>query len=269
MNFKIRCPAKVNLFLAVGPKDSLGYHPLRTIFQTVDLCDTLDISTNAQYTEIVCEWADLPHENTLTKTFRLLQEVVKLPPLRIGLTKRIPAESGLGGGSSDAAGLIKAAMRLAPNIPKAELLSIASAVGADVPFFLVGGRAKAEGYGEKLTPLPDGSSEWLTIVRPEVGCGTAESYEKLDELRYAWREFPAGDELYNDFERVAPSECTHLIERLQVYGARDSGLTGSGSAVFGRFTSEESAQFAKAAIRGEGYAHCWAVRTLDRAELDA
>src|SRR5579884_3948653 len=91
------CPAKVNLFLAVGPKDGRGYHPLRTIFQAIDLADALEVTVDAPEPGFFCEDPSVPAENTVTKTLRLVSEIVPLPPLRLVLRKQIPAESGLGG----------------------------------------------------------------------------------------------------------------------------------------------------------------------------
>lgn len=259
----VRCPAKVNLFLAVGARDERGYHPLRTIFQAIDLCDTLEIETEPDMPGFFCDDPSVPEENTVTKAHRLLAQAKELPPVRITLHKRIPTESGLGGGSSDAAGLLRA---MGAGVSDEVLRAIALEVGADVPFFLVGGRAKAEGYGERLEPLPDGPDEWFLVVRPEIGCPTGEAFQKLDALQYEWRDFPQGDELYNDFERVAPCESLDLIERLQVHGARDAALSGSGSAVFGRFSNPGVAAAAQDALATEGYSRSWVAKTLARKE---
>lgn len=262
MTLTVRCPAKLNLFLSVGPPDRRGYHPIRSVFQAIDLYDVLRIEP-ADEDAVVCDDPDVPAENTVTKALRLLREVAPLPPLKVHLSKEIPAESGLGGGSSDAAGLLRAAKRLAPGLPEAELAGIALAVGADVPFFLVGGRARAEGYGERLTPLPDGPDEWYVVLRPPVGCPTGEMYRKLDEKPRDWADY--GEGLYNDFERVAPCECLDWIERLLTLGARDAGLSGSGSAVFGRFESPEQTRAVAAEVRTHGV-RAYACRSLGRVE---
>lgn len=263
MRVTVRCPAKVNLFLAVGPKDARNYHPLRTIFQAVDLCDILTIDDEAAKTQITCNWAGLPADNTLTKTLRLLSEVLILPPLAIHLEKHIPAQSGLGGGSSDAAGLLRGLQKLGFGLSTAQAMDVAAAVGADVPFFLVGGLAKGEGYGEKLTPLPDPKEQWLVLAQPEARCSTVGAYGRLDAQPYPWLEFPTEDILYNDFERVAPQECLDLIAKLKKEGAQDAALSGSGSAVFGRFESKNAAE---SALKTLPPTDCWSVRTLDRAE---
>jgi len=264
MLLTVRCPAKVNLFLAVGPKDHRNYHPLRTIFQAIDLCDVMTITDGEGRHQVSFDDPAVPSDNTVIKALRLLSEVLPLPPLRISVEKQIPAESGLGGGSSNAARVIRAAQRIAGvSIPTGELNGIAQAIGMDVPFFLVGGRARAEGYGEKLTPLTDPVPGWLVVARPNVGSGTGDAYRRLDEAAYEWREFPQMDELYNDFERIAPCESLDLIERLMALGARDAGLTGSGSAVFGRFASEAAASAARSLVEAPS---AWVAKTLSRAE---
>lgn len=261
----VLCPAKVNLFLAVGPPDVHGYHPIRTTFQAIGLFDTLTIS-RAERDEVVSDWPDLPTENTVTKALRLVRELVFVPPLRIQLHKQIPAESGLGGGSSDAAGLLRAVQRTT-SVSESFLADVASAVGKDVPFFLIGGRAKAEGYGERLTPLPDAEKDWFVVVRPrDVACPTKAAYARLDEMEYPFHDFPEGDDVYNDFERVAPCESLDYLETLMSYGARDALLCGSGSAVFGRFSAEMEARQAVRRLNEDYRAQVYLAPSLTREE---
>lgn len=268
MILRALCPAKVNPFLAVGPRDERGYHPLRTVFQSISLFDEVTVEVCDGPGEITSDWPDMPERNTVRKALDFASEYAQLPPLRIHITKRIPSEAGLGGGSSDAAGLL----RLLPQFSLGRLSSgllhdIAVAVGADVPFFLVGGRARAEGYGEKLTPLPDlPERQWLVVLKPDVGCATGEAYARLDERPYPWRDFPDGDELYNDFERVMPCASDDWQERLLTHGARDALLCGSGSSIFGRFADETKAQIAAKRLRAEGARNVWICHTLTRSE---
>ena len=263
----ILCPAKVNLFLSVGPADSIGYHPIRSIFQAVGLFDEL-VCTPATETTVTCDWDGLPEKNTLTKALALLSEVVNLPKMHIHLVKRIPVQSGLGGGSSDAAGLVRLAKQLcAGQFSEAEMNAIAPAIGADVAFFLTGGRAKAEGYGELITPLPHVTG-WCVICQPEnVQCSTMEMYKALDETSYPWLDFPndlANFQLYNDFERVAPCESVDLYDRLLTHGCTQACLSGSGSAIFGTCDTEEIAQRVMERMKAEGYRETYAVPLLPR-----
>lgn len=261
------CPAKINTFLAVGPPDKTGYHPIRSYFQAISLGDDLAISETDGPDQLICNIDLGLTENTLTKTLRLLRELLPIPNLRMELTKRIPMESGLGGGSSNAAGLLrilKAIMK--HDLPDLLMDDVALAVGADVPFFLIGGRAKAEGYGEILTPLVDLPTQHLLIARPEVGIATGPAYRALDAIDRPWRDFPAStSELYNDFERIEPCECSELAERLQVHGASGALMSGSGSAVFGIFPDNFSAEFAREKLHAEGWRNLWVAHTLDRA----
>jgi 4-diphosphocytidyl-2-C-methyl-D-erythritol kinase len=234
----VECPAKINTFLAVGPPDERGWHPLRTIFQAIDLCDTLTIEP-ADTDEVTFSVPGVPARNTVTEALRRLREHCEVAPHRIHIEKRIPAESGLGGGSSDAAGVLR---HLGHGLSPQRLMKIALQVGADVPFFLLGGRARAEGYGERLASLPDLPKRWLVLARPDEGCPTAEMFRKLDEKPREFEDFPSGDVLYNDFERVAPCASLDLIEAILANGADDASLTGSGSVVFGRYPDETAAR---------------------------
>jgi len=266
MRLHVRCPAKVNLFLSVGKKDERGYHPLRTIFQTVGLEDEIFIEPTYGLPDLSFNWPWVPEVNTVSRALSLVSEIATVPNLKIEVVKHIPMESGLGGGSSDAGGLLRAIQKITGVGSEAELRSVAIAIGADVPFFLTGGRARAEGYGEILTPEKDHPREWMLIVKPEIGCSTGEMFAKLDALDYEWREFPEDDKLYNDFERVAPCECLELIEQLCKLGARDAGLSGSGSAVFGRFDNEPSAETACERLLEDFEGHAWVAPTLTRKE---
>ena len=248
----IQCPAKLNLFLSVGLKDRRGYHPIRSILQAISLYDELHIE-RADQLSFSCDDPTVPEDNTVVRAARLMMEVADFPPVAVRLIKRIPSEAGLGGGSSDAAGIIRAAkLLMSAVLPDYEKKAIAKSIGADVSFFLTGGRAIAEGYGEKLTPMPSPNPfEWYVIAQPVDRCSTKSAYDRLDETDYEWREFPSEDILHNDFERVAPCSSLQLIERILVNGAKDAGLTGSGSAVFGRFATESEAIFAESTLRTE------------------
>ncbi len=267
MHLRVRCPAKVNLFLSVGPKDARNYHPIRTIFQAIDLCDTLVIRSGAGKHVVECDDPSVPANNTVTKALRLLNEVLPLPPLHVTIQKQIPAESGLGGGSSNAAGIIRAAQAIVgATIPYGELKGVAEAVGMDVPFFLVGGKARGEGYGEQVTALEDAPTSWLVVARPTIGCSTPIMYCKLDENEREWHPFSEADVLFNDFESVVPQECIQLKTQLLELGATDAVLSGSGSAVFGRFQNEEAAKKAASKIDSNQDSRVWVCRTLSRGE---
>ena len=233
------CPAKLNLFLRVGPPDARRYHSLRSVFQAVSLGDQITVRVADQN---LVEFDDpaVPADNTVARALRLVAEIAPLPPLHVSVQKLVPAQSGLGAGSSDAAALLRIVSHLCPNLPKAELAGIARAVGADVPFFLLGGTALAEGYGERLTALPDPVRTWYVILRPDEGCPTPEMFRRLDSSRSEVS--PLADAPFgtNDFEAVAPKACHEWIEFLRAR-TTTAGLTGSGSAVFGAFPTVANA----------------------------
>lgn len=260
MTLRAKAYAKVNRFLSVGPIDARGYHPIRTIFQTIGIADEVVVQ-RAEADSVTLSDPTIPPVNTVTRALSRLREVVEIPPLSVSLQKNIPSEAGLGGGSSDAATVLRLARLLAPYTVGDDILrEVAASIGADVPFFLVGGQAKGKGYGDVLTPLPDEGPEWLVVAKPDVSCSTPEAYAKLDLLNFEWRDFPDGDQTHNDFERVAPCESLDLIERLEALGAKHAHLCGSGSAVFGTFRSHEEAEAAAEQLKDR----VWVVPTIDR-----
>lgn len=258
MTFGIRCPAKINLSLSVGPLDPSGFHPISSVFQAINLCDVLTIDLDTSSTTFTSN-IELPARNTVTKSLDFAQELVNLPPMRIHLEKNIPNESGLGGGSSDAAGMLKLLGKMGIEIPWDGQLAVAGAVGKDVPFFLTGGRAMVSGYGEHVTPLPDRPEQWYLVAQPRVTCSTPAMYSALDAII---RDFLPSTLWRNDFELVAPCECLDLKERLLDFGAQHALLSGSGSCVFAEFDSEKVALQVQEKISEQS----WVVRSLAREE---
>ena len=256
-----QCPAKINLYLRVGPPDSRGYHPLETEFQAIGLFDTLDAVVGGWGLEVI--GMELPLDNTLSRTLRLMREVATLPPLGIRLRKRIPAQAGLGGGSSDAAGLLRILRKVLPaTVPDRDFLAVAKSVGADVPFFLVGGRAHGTGYGDVVTALPDVEVKWLVVTKPNTSCSTPEMFSALDSFRDSdLNATENGGWIENDFNAVAPMVSLSRLERLSTLGLGPLGLCGSGSAVFGFASSRYEAERC-----ADGLSSAWAVRTLGRDE---
>ena len=187
--------------------------------------------------------------------------------VRIGIRKRIPAGSGLGGGSSDAAATLKGLIALTERVPSPETLrEMAVRIGADVPFFTLGRPALAEGIGERLTPVDWRVTFHALIVKPAFGFSTREAYERLrrgtedppkDAEMQAFRTWkdvePA---VVNDFEAAwseSRPEVGTIKKELLSAGAKAAGLTGSGSAVYGLFGSAEAARCAQGALsRGNG-----------------
>jgi 4-diphosphocytidyl-2-C-methyl-D-erythritol kinase len=262
-------PAKINTFLAVDPPDHSNFHPIRSYFQSISLADHLQIQDSPSgKDELICNWPNLPENNTLTKTLRLARELVPIAPLRITLTKVIPNEAGLGGGSSNAAALLRCLNHINPEFVTAQFArEIAFAVGADVPYFLTGGLAQVEGYGEIIKPLPDRPRQHLVVAKPSEGMPTPLAYKKLDQAPRPAKPFPENhDTYYNDFERVAPCICGDIAERLQVHGATAALMTGSGTAVFGVFPTDSAAAQALPFLESENLGELFLCHTLAREE---
>ena len=264
----IRVPAfaKVNLRLDVLARRADGYHELRTIFQSISLHDTLHVErTRRSGIELQVlgdpVLAAAPQrENLVWRAADVLSRGLKLSGgFRIILEKRVPAGRGLGGGSSDAAAALASLLRLTKRrIFSEQLLAIAAGLGADVPFFLFGGRALGTSRGDEIYPLPDIKKQALLVVSPrDIAVNTRDAYGWLDRTltkdsgnsrlwsfcALCWS--PQGDRLSNDFESVVFKRHPRLsrIRRdLLRAGAAEASLAGSGSAVFGVFPSPAQAR---------------------------
>jgi 4-diphosphocytidyl-2-C-methyl-D-erythritol kinase len=251
----VQCPAKLNLFLEVVRRRPDGYHDLETVMQAVDLCDELRIEPR-ESGELALECSDpeLPADErnlVLRAALALRERTGHRGGARFRLTKRVPAEAGLGGGSSDAAGTLvglNAAWGL--GLSRSDLAETAAEVGSDVAFFLVGGAALCTGRGEQVEPLDSGESLACVVLCPPVRVSTAAAYRALGALTsqgaratiltQALRAGDApgvGQALWNRLEepafRLRPS-LAEAKRQLAATGAFTGvGLTGSGSALFG------------------------------------
>lgn len=184
------CPAKVNLFLRVLAKESTGYHGIETLFCRVALHDTLEVTRTDSGITLEVEGADVgPTEQNLA--YRAADAVLAATGRRFGVTmrlvKRIPAGGGLGGGSSDAAGALRAVNQLANGaVPASELLQMAHRLGADVPFFLADAPlALAWGHGQRMLRLPALPPKPVLLLFPGVAVPTGDAYRWVDEVRDA------------------------------------------------------------------------------------
>ncbi|MGC1414621.1 MAG: 4-(cytidine 5'-diphospho)-2-C-methyl-D-erythritol kinase [Candidatus Acidiferrum sp.] len=263
---EVRIPAfaKINLRLEILGKRSDGYHELRTIFQSVSLHDELllraskkpDISLSIQGNAALS--SEPLQKNLVYRAVDALRGELKIRSgIEIELRKNIPAGRGLGGGSSDAAAALLGYSRLTGRkLPLPQLLEIASSLGADVPFFLFGGRALGVSRGNEIYPLPDIPKLSVLIVSPrDIHVPTLDAYRWL-KARPLTLTKPAADPklcrfcalcwsaqesgLSNDFERPVFRRHPRLekIKRaLLQRGAAEASLAGSGSAVFGVFPS--------------------------------
>ncbi len=249
-----------------------GYHELRTVYQTVSLADTLEISFRpARRSSLIVESRPEIPDNLVGRAAALLMESAPIRgQVRIGLRKRIPMGAGLGGGSSDAAAVLLTLPVLAGvRVPLDRLIGIAGRLGSDVPYFLLGGRAVGLGRGCETYPLPEPRAGWALLVAPELHVSTAEAYQALGRALTAetthpminsfqsWLcsqhgsacEAPLGAR--NDFEPVVLRRYPSLADikrRLSNQGAQVALLSGSGSAVFGLFAHRRQAQAARQAF---------------------
>src|SRR6202790_1991282 len=257
----VRVPAyaKVNLCLDVLGRRADGYHELRTIFQAISLHDTLVLETMREpgiELHIAGNSQLAGESGTDNLVYRAINELGREIGFRQGvravLTKRIPVGRGLGGGSSDAAAALMALLRVSgKRIEAARLLEIASGLGADVPFFLHGGRALGIGRGDEIYPLPDVARREVLVISPhEIAVPTKDAYQWLSEeltngedptklMRFCalcWS--PHGGALSNDFEAaVFPrySRLAAIKRELLQQGAAEASLARGESAVYLRF----------------------------------
>ena len=284
MKKTLRLPAfaKVNLCLHVLGRRPDGYHELRTIFQAISLHDTLELSLAPSAAGITLETDDagLPvgRENLVCRAIEAIRGEIGLRGgVHAKLAKRIPVARGLGGGSSDAAAALIGMLRLTKKkVPLARLMEIGASLGADVPFFLFGGRALATNRGDEIYPLTDAPKRSILVVSPKgIGVSTKDAYQWLSQeltnrskppniwgfCALCWSRPGA---VSNDFEGPVFSRHPRLGEiraGLLKRGAADAALAGSGSAVFGVFRNPAQARRAARAFPEDSI---FVVETLSR-----
>ncbi len=240
-------PAKLNLFLHVTGRRADGYHTLQTVFQFLDYGDELKFTVTPDGR--ITRRTPLPgvsEEKDLTiRAARLLQDTAAVHQgVQIHLTKRIPAGGGLGGGSSDAATTLLALNELwGTHLPNPDLAALGLKLGADVPVFIHGHAAWAEGVGEILTPV-EPPQAWYLVVVPPVHVSTAQVFADPELTRYSSpltiRDFHEGRGLRNDLEPVVRRrypEVDRAMRLLVEFG--DPRMSGSGGCVFLKVTGEE------------------------------
>jgi 4-diphosphocytidyl-2-C-methyl-D-erythritol kinase len=284
----VRAHAKVNLDLRVLGVRPDGDHELRTVFQTIELHDTLVCAHRPGPFTLKCRAAHVPLDagNLIWKAASALWTALgragEVRDTVIGIDKKIPVEAGLGGGSADAAAALTALARLWGGAPLTLLRDIGATIGADVPFFLSGGTALGLGRGEEIYPLVDLPPHFLVIVRPPFGVSTAEAYAWYDEDRAAglrenrelqllpvpWPSRAA--QMINDLEPPVMrrhQEIGALKQQLRNVGATAAAMSGSGSALFGLFRSRRDAERAVKPLSHDG-SKALVTRTLTRAEYE-
>ena len=248
-------PAKLNLFLHVTGRREDGYHLLQSVFQLIDLQDTLHFTLrNDQAIVRTTEIESLPPEQDLTvRAARLLQSEAQSRGLVVGgadisIEKRLPMGGGIGGGSSNAATTLIALNHLwGTGLSRAELMRLGLALGADVPFFLLGGNAFVEGIGEQLTPIQT-PELWFVLIHPGVNVPTPQIFQTPELTRdtKVVKIADFSDRLpgfgRNDLQAVAARAYPPVADALDWLSQRaNARMTGSGAGVFATFASESDA----------------------------
>lgn len=258
--------AKINLGLNIVNKREDGYHNLETVFYPIPLCDALEIKYMGEKfpSDVDCDLkitgntVDCDEQsNLVVKAYNLLAADYQLPRVHAHLYKHIPSQAGLGGGSSDAAFMIRLLdERFRLNIGNPEMERYAAKLGADCAFFIEAEPSYAEGIGDVLMPVdgPKGNLDgyYLAVVKPDVAVSTKDAYAAITPKKPAkccrdivrqpietWK-----DELVNDFEepifKMHP-ELASIKEKLYEQGAVYAAMSGSGSAIFGIFREDPKA----------------------------
>lgn len=267
---EIRSPAKVNLFLHVTGKRPDGYHELFTLMCCIDLFDEIRLNFEGQKPGIVCDHPAVPvnETNTAFRAAELFHARVGTPNrTRISIRKNIPVGAGLGGGSGNAAAVLKALnAHYGFPLDDGELASIGLSIGADVPFMLYGKPAIATGIGEDLQPCPGLGSRALLLLNPGFTVSTELVYKNLNlgltKCEKKTKSFPfkepsvnVNEYLCNDLETVTISMFPELEDMkvlLLETGAEGALMSGSGPTIFGLFSDRNRAEQASRKIERFG-----------------
>ena len=259
---QLSAPAKINLTLDVLGRRADGYHELCSIMQTVSLCDTVRVeAVRAAETAIAVKtdkgYLPADERNTAYKAAAaFLKAAGMTADIRIAIQKRIPVGAGLGGGSADAAAVLRALdLLLHAGLTAEAMNQLAASVGADVPFALHGGCAVAEGIGDRLTHLPVMTELPMVLCKPRPSASTKAIFEKLDaagvtahpDTEGAVRAIRSNDRLGNVLEPVTSAirpVVSEIRRSLLQAGALGVCMTGTGTAVFGIFADDAAAQAA-------------------------
>ena len=267
---RARAFAKINLTLRVLGARPDGYHELRTVFQSIALHDTL-VFAPAKTFSLECDDPKCPADETnlvwraAEAMWRAAGKKGELRGVSVRLTKRVPMQAGLGGGSSDAAATLRVLAAMW-KVKDEAVADIARGLGADVAFFLAGGTALGVERGDVLFPLADWPSAYVVLALPGIGVSTKDAYGWFDETGKSGsgaifrkpkngsrppRPFP---EMWNDLEAPVAArhpEIARLAGVLRRAGASHAAMSGSGSAVFGLFDTEHAARSAVRRLAGE------------------
>lgn len=270
--------AKINLGLEVLGVRQDGYHELRTIFQTIELQDDIVLRPTPSAIRVTCNHPGVPLDETnlAVRAATLLRQSAGVQQgVEIAITKRIPVAGGLGGGSSNAAAVLMGLDRMWKlGLGRSGLHNLACRLGADVPYFLLGGTALGLARGDEVYPLQTQVRAHIVLIDPERPVSTAAVFRRVDAgltprensstiFRFVSRHLEAATAfgiLQNDLEAAALEEAPDLAEKvgrirrvLGAEGAKLAALSGSGGAFFGLFNESQGARRARAKLAGEGF----------------
>lgn len=258
-----KAPAKINLSLDVLGKRNDGYHDVEMIMTTVDLADRIELNTIQEDRIEVSLWSRyVPNDERnlaykAAKAFKTKYNITK--GVHIKIEKVIPVSAGLGGGSTDAAAVLRGLNKLwEMNIPTAELAALGATLGSDIPFCVYGSTGIAKGYGEIIEPLPSPPPFWVVLAKPDIGVSTRTIFQrvKMDEIIHPNTEGVI-EALYNknfamlcemignSLEPITISihpEVQRIKEKMMLAGARGVLMSGSGPTVYGLVEQESKAQ---------------------------
>lgn len=268
----LNAKAKINLYLDVTGKRADGYHLLETVMHTVSLCDTVTLTkTDRNGIEISCSDLLIPcnEKNIAYKCAAAFFDKTGISSggVSIDIIKRIPSQAGMGGGSADGAAVLTGLDRLFEiGLSESELISIGAKIGADIPFCIKGGCGYCTGIGEIIEPLP-AICGYVLIGKGQAGISTAEAFGKIDFLgsgigitgiKKIFGNVSSLTDIApfcrNIFDDVTSLEEVTDIKRIMTEnGAVCSAMTGSGSAVFGLYESENAAKKVQEVLKQKNY----------------
>lgn len=265
-NLKLNSYAKINLFLDVLGKREDGYHEIRTVFNEIGLCDTLNYTLTKKEEVKILTNKDFvkADENLIYKIAIFLKKRYNVEyGVTVELEKNIPVAAGLGGGSSNAATTIEALSNLWKlNIAPKEKHEIASLFGSDINFFLEGGCALGEGRGEIITPLEDIEINHVFLVNPGFGIPSWEAYKAVKTSETAnenWQDFLetrdiklCSNKLEEGIRQLYP-EIDQIINYLENNGAKKAMLSGSGATIIAFCSDQETTEEFCSFYSGKGY----------------
>ena len=250
--------AKINLGLHITGKRSDGFHSIETVFYPIPLTDALEavVSDKTSFTQTGIQLDISPGDNLVMKAYTLMSSAYKTPTLDIYLKKAIPSGAGLGGGSADAAFMLRLLNEMNDaSIPESKLVEMAESLGSDCPFFLRNTPVIATGTGNIFHPTDISLKGYvLYIVKPPIEIATKEAYAMVSPQQPSFSleklsSFPVHEwkhVLYNDFEPGIFKKIPvirEIKEHLYAMGAEYASMSGSGSAVFGLFKQTCSPSF--------------------------